>query len=356
MKTIVCLGLLSLAATSIACGGEPVSSSELEPGVHQAPLAESTPVPLLQDQLPLPSSREDADRGLSTQATTSIVVPILLVPRGSTINTIMQTQLTQALGNVRRWYQRELPNKNLKWDTLKIMPGDYTSAEYLVNNHVWNVIPGEIERKLGWNPWWGGDVRRIALVIGRDLQGWAGANGSGGSGLAIVGLESLVDYASCDGNPERNYANPEEIAIWWCNQTVWHGTAIHELGHTFSLPHDSDPSSIMSFHGDYTNKHLVPGHAATVETNPATEPKQANWSFCSIDYQCATKRCGGNGGNRLYCLPTSAYPKYASGITDGQFCRSNSECLSGRCEMNWNGEKVCQSSPPPPSGFFPDLP
>jgi hypothetical protein len=62
----------------------------------------------------------------------------------------------------------------------------------------------------------------------------------------------------------------------------------------------------------------VPGHAATVEASPATEAKQANGSYCSIDYQCATKRCGGNwSGDRLWCLPSTLYPEEAQLIANG---------------------------------------
>jgi hypothetical protein len=295
---------------------------------------------------PLPGGA--LEQAVTAQAITATVVPILLIPVGSTVTAQQRNTLTQALGNVRRWYQRELPSKNVKWEPLQTLYGAKTASYYLTNNNVWNEIPGEIQASFGWNPWtYTGGAHRIALVIGRDLLGWAGGNGnSDGRGLAIAGMESLVEQTKCAGN-------------WWCTQEIWHGTAIHELGHGFTLPHDTDPASIMSFHGDYTNKHFVSAHQTTVQASPATEAKQANWSYCGIDYQCATKRCGGNwSGDRLWCLPSSQYSKEAQNIPNGFTCRYGTQCTAGRCELNTNGDKVCSASALAAyvTPFFPDVP
>jgi len=314
-----------------ACGGG-VDVNRAEAPLEQA----------LQDDVMPVAGGKSAD---ATTTVSSIVVPILLIPQGSSVTSVQQTTLTQALGNVRRWYARSLPNKIVKWDSLRILHGAQTAAHYLTNNNVWAEMPGEIQAAYGWSPWDTGDNRHIALVIGKDLMGWAGGAGySDGRGIAILGLESLADQAPCSGN-------------WWCTQEIWHGTAIHELGHGFSLNHDTDPLSIMNFHGDYTNKYFIAADTPIVEASPAVQAKLANWSGCTTDFTCATERCGGNWGNQLQCLPSTAYPKEAGLIPNGSYCRTSSQCQSGHCELIPDGFKVCAAAPLPQyvTPFFPDL-
>ena len=221
-------------------------------------------------------ARDDAlasDIGLTTSTSTapiaSIVVPILLVPSDQYVDQTQLLQLYQALDNVRLWYQREVPRVDIRFAPLKILDGRQTAAHY--REHVWRDIPEEIRGAFGWSPWDSGRENHIALVIGRGLLGWAGGAGStDGQGLAVVGLEALADQAACQ---------PE----WWCNQQLWHGAAIQTLGYALAVPNDTDPDSIMNWHGDYKHKHFIPSAQEIVRRSHAAIPKGpyplAVWSF-----------------------------------------------------------------------------
>jgi hypothetical protein len=258
-------------------------------------------------------------------------------PQGEALLDYHASGVSRGLANVARWYARELPNDLVRWDDLIVFRGHYTDAQCLAN--MGDCI-ADTAVSLGLDPWAPGNVRQKLLIIGAGFLGWAGGAGNTvGQGYAVLGMESLMDTPKCAGN-------------WWCTPEIWHGTVAHELGHTFSLPHSSDPNSIMNFHGDWINKHFTGSEPATVQSDPATETKRSNWSYCEIDFECTSLRCGGNWNRpELVCLPTTAYPKRAASIPDGLFCRNNTECQSGVCGIGPEGDRICLRYP---AMFFPE--
>ncbi len=265
----------------------------------------------------------------AAMAVTSSVKPVYYVPTDKSWSFSDFHGVQCGVRNVQRWYSRELFNDNARFDKVITYYGNYSS------NHCLNVNMGDciadVVNGTGIDPWTNDKYRAKLLIIGRGFQGWAGGTGdTAGHGYAVVGAESLVAQSECAGN-------------WWCNQEVWNGTVIHELGHTFSLPHSADPNSIMGAHSDFENKHFTAGEPSTVATDPATPTKDPNWTRCEFDEQCASNRCGCNGGNTMYCLPHSGYPKYCSSgsIPNWEHCRNDSDCQSGYCAPDHRGEYAC---------------
>ncbi len=265
----------------------------------------------------------------AAMAVTSAVKPVYYIPTDKAWSPWDFHGVQCGVRNVQRWYSRELPNDNIKFDKLLTYYGNFSS------NHCLNVNIGDciadVTNGTGIDPWDLGPDRAKLLIIGRGFQGLAGGQGdTAGRGFVVVGAESLIAPSECAGQ-------------LWCNQRRWNATVAHELGHAFSLSHVTDPDSIMGSMEDWEKQHLTGSEPSTVASDLATAAKDPNWTRCEFDEQCASNRCGCNWGNTMYCLPSSAYPTSCQGgsIPNWEYCRFDSQCASGYCEPDWKGENVC---------------
>lgn len=260
-----------------------------------------------------------------------VITPVIFVPRDQAFPTAQAAIIDGAVNDLQVWYRTRLGNGSLRFEGRRTVNGALTAAEYIQNNTVWNNAPAEIQAQLGFSPWSSGHV---VLLMGVGLQGWAGGAGTGTSGFAVLGLESLINTPACTPN-------------WWCTPAFWLGTAIHELGHALTLPHSAAPS-IMDFHGDVLEKQLL-NTAAWPEKNTLRNhgafqltlgAGQADWSACTSDQQCSTMRCGCNAGTSRVCLPNDDYPEHCT-FTNWSSCNEDTECTSGRCGCNGGTSRVC---------------
>lgn len=79
--------------------------------------------------------------------------------------------------------------------------------------------------------------------------------------------------------------------IWGCASTTI-GAALHELGHTFGLPHSSDPYDIMSRGFDYFTRVFIlvePPHARRPQSYEFKENEEAYWSPMNAEAMLANR-------------------------------------------------------------------
>lgn len=110
----------------------------------------------------------------------------------------------------------------------------------------------------------------------------------GGGGLGIFGTASMYTWPSSLTQAPDAFSNPQTIdagkgfddtanrGTYWASASTTIGAMLHEMGHTFGLPHSNDPREIMSRGFDLLNRSFAlvepprRGGTETVAIEPGT--------------------------------------------------------------------------------------
>lgn len=105
--------------------------------------------------------------------------------------------------------------------------------------------------------------------------------GLGGGGLAYFTNLSLFSWPSSLQQVEAAFTDPTRVdpnrvsndtvgrGTFWALASTTIGASLHELGHTFGLPHSSDPFSVMSRGFDYFTRAFVMAETRPDDPEPA---------------------------------------------------------------------------------------
>ncbi|MCA9661348.1 MAG: hypothetical protein KC486_23615 [Myxococcales bacterium] len=296
------------------------------------------------DEAPVCVGPAAVTNGAITEAT---LTPVIFIPSDQELSDEDAEAIADTLSSVGGWYSRELEGWELRMAPPVLVDGDAPLADYVDNGEAWDVLPDELSKALGFGPWSPGHG---VLVLGVGFGKYSCGDGNGEAGMAIVGVEALINTDSCAG-------------AYWCSKQFWVGDAIRDVGYLLTLE-ESNGDSIMApwSVGDYIARILKPAEQEAALAQPFTfDPEadvgKADWEPCAGDIECASKRCGCNGWYDPFCLPDlefskSCVPKPFCG--DGQ-CLGDESCKTcpddcGVCppacgDGQCNGAETCQVCP-----------
>ena len=113
--------------------------------------------------------------------------------------------------------------------------------------------------------------------------GWQALFGSGCMYTWPDSLDGVVkaftDFTPVDG--KHFHDDSADRSVYWAAASTTIGAALHELGHTFSLPHSNESRDIMTRGHDQLNRFFVMREAPSKENDDWLEnidDKAANWS------------------------------------------------------------------------------
>jgi len=131
--------------------------------------------------------------------------------------------------------------------------------------------------------WTGFDAQQKKWLGHYALGGGAlGAFGSGSMTWWAPSLKELPKALSNPTviNPETQFEDSAYRRTAWANYSTALGAMIHEMGHTFGLPHSADPFSVMSRGFDHFNRTffpMAPPHARQPDWATFKDDERSRW-------------------------------------------------------------------------------
>jgi hypothetical protein len=177
------------------------------------------------------------------------------------------------------------------------------SYEKLDGNQLYDEAAKEIGRQLGW-----GKAKNLVIPAFTRFDAKAqkvyAHTALGGGDLAFFGGGDLftwpnriaeVQKAFLDAtrvNPKEFFSDSVGRHTYWANASTTIGAALHELGHTFGLPHSQHPFDIMTRGIDYLNRFFTfadPPHAGRRDAYEFPDHEVACWPVVSAAWLAGTR-------------------------------------------------------------------
>ncbi len=224
---------------------------------------------------------------LQTCALTACVLPIYLVPNDMPVPIARVDYHIAVVEDARRWYGRATGGHTFTAEPLVVQISRHTFAELAADSfQAWWPLLQEEFADYGWA--WNRKAKFKLAFLTHGAGAWAGADSENGGidsiahagktdkgdwgGLAVIGdssvggvLAGVCPEIAARGTGERGRGGG---TAWWCSGATYRGTLVHELGHTFGLPHpdafrtgfrcaDSTAYTIMQCHWEYAREKLL---------------------------------------------------------------------------------------------------
>jgi len=208
---------------------------------------------------------------------------------------LMQTFTAQRLGDLglgRRTFNLELDDRGRV--KVHILKGRRDAAYYqkLTGGQLYNEAAGEIRRQFPHKR--AKDLVIPAFTRFDPKTGKVGAHTAlGGGNLALFGGGDLFSWPDSIAGVQAAFMNaarvdPKQIFsdsvgrhTFWANASTTMGAALHEIGHTFGLPHSHDKHDIMTRGHDRLNRFFTlvePPHARRKKAKVFKDSEIACWS------------------------------------------------------------------------------
>ena len=213
---------------------------------------------------------------------------------------LLQTFTAESLNDLglgRQTFNLELDDEGRV--KVHVMKGDRSMAEYheLDGGQLYGALYGEVSRKLP-HPSSRNLVIPAFTRFDPETQKVYAHTALGGGNQALFGGGDLFTWpdslaeaqgAFMDATP----VDPTQILsdsvgrhTFWANASTCIGAALHELGHTFGLPHSSDPHCIMTRGIDRLNRFFTlvdPPHARRAEEYEFADDEVGYWAPVSAE-------------------------------------------------------------------------